>query len=298
VRDGAVTVRELGRGDLRRAAEFCERARVTDAAIEPFGDRLAPLAQGPRALLDLWRVAEDDGGALQGIAFAVSREARHHSNLGDASADVYVTVAPSIRRRGVGAALCEPLVRWSMRERATLRARVRDDAVPGRAFLTALKFRERSAQLSLTWATRPIHASTADDLRVRQMCADEARAELAGLCNDAWADAPEAFATRPDDLAQLFAHDARMVLVAETAGCAVGYLSGVWIGPTFAIEEVAVLPRSRRRGVGRALLATALRDAASAILSVAESNLAARALYESIGFTQSRRHLIYELRHG
>ena len=296
--DGSIRVRELARGDLRRAAEFCARARAGDSAIEPFGDRLAALAEGQRALLDMWRVAQDVRGELQGIAFAAFRKSRGDSDRLGASADVYVAVAPSLRRTGVGRALCQPVVRWSVRERATLRARVRDDAVPGRAFLEALGFRESSAQLSLRWAARALPAPMAGDLRVRQIAAGAALPEIAELFRDAWAGVPEAFATSPDDLSRLLADDGRMVLVAETDGRPAGYLSGVWMGPTFAIEELAVRPVSRRRGVGRALLATAMRDAANAVLWVAESNVAARSLYQSIGFTQSARYVVYELRHG
>jgi ribosomal protein S18 acetylase RimI-like enzyme len=89
-----------------------------------------------------------------------------------------------------------------------------------------------------------------------------------------------------------------MVLLAESDGRAAGYLSAVWAGRTLLIEEVAVMPPSRRQGIARALLSTALRDASSAVLSVAESNVAGRALYESLGFTRSARHVVYELRHG
>ena len=77
-----------------------------------------------------------------------------------------------------------------------------------------------------------------------------------------------------------------------------GYLSAVWLGRTLGIEEVAVLPEFRRTGIGRALVAAGLSGAAHAVLSVAESNRAARALYRSLGFTVSARRLVHELRHG
>ena len=77
-----------------------------------------------------------------------------------------------------------------------------------------------------------------------------------------------------------------------------GYLSGFWLGKTLGIDEVAVLPECRRKGIGWALLRTSLREARNAVLSVAESNAPARALYHSCGFTQSARRLVYELPHG
>ena len=70
----------------------------------------------------------------------------------------------------------------------------------------------------------------------------------------------------------------------------------MWLGPTLAIEEVAVLPGMRRRGIGRALVERALREArpACALLAVDEANRAARALYESLGFVRSDRRLVFE----
>jgi ribosomal protein S18 acetylase RimI-like enzyme len=292
-----LTVRELARGDLRRASEFCGRARAKDPAIEPFGDNLTQLADGPRALLDLWRVAQDGGGDVQGIVFTALREAPRADGA-RASVDVYAAVAPPFRRNGVGRALCEAAVSWATQQRTTLRARARDDAVPGQAFLRALGFRQSSAQVSLQWSARRMEAQRSANVLIRQVMAGEALAQLAKLSRDAWVGAPDTFATRAEDLDRLFAQSGRMLLLAEVDGRGVGYLSGIWSGRTLAIEEVAVLPDSRRKGIGRALLSVALRDASNAVLSVAESNVAARALYESTGFTRSARHLVFELRHG
>jgi ribosomal protein S18 acetylase RimI-like enzyme len=68
------------------------------------------------------------------------------------------------------------------------------------------------------------------------------------------------------------------------------------LGRTLAIEELAVFPRFRRKGVARALAARALAGARGAVLSVAESNEAGRALYRSLGFTRAARHLVLERR--
>jgi ribosomal protein S18 acetylase RimI-like enzyme len=298
VRDATVRVRQLARGDLRRAAEFCDRARAGDPAIDPFGDRLAALADGPRALLDLWRVARDDAGDVQGIAIAALRQRPGDSGGSPASAEVYAAVAPPLRRKGVGRALCEAALDWASRHRAMLRARARDDAAPGQAFLRALGFRESSAHLSLQWSARRIEAKSKAEIRIRQIGRVDAVAELERLSRSAWDGAPETFPTRANDVERLFESSGRMVLLAESDGRAAGYLSAVWAGRTLLIEEVAVMPPSRRQGIARALLSTALRDASSAVLSVAESNVAGRALYESLGFTRSARHVVYELRHG
>ena len=120
------------------------------------------------------------------------------------------------------------------------------------------------------------------------------------LSVEAWAGAPDAFASRPDEIAQLFGEEGRVVLFAESDGKTMGYLAGVQLGRTLGIEEVAVLPEFRRMGIGRALVAFALQNAAQqgAVLSVSESNKPARALYRSLGFVQSARKIVMERRAG
>ncbi len=289
---GVVTVRELTAENLAAAGDLCERLRAGDPTVEPFAQRLPIIAEGPRALLDLWRVAQDEDGALQGIAFAAVREARTAEGADRATADLYVAVAPDLRRQGLGRALCGPVLEWAAAHGATLRARVRDGARPGQAFLRALGFVESSAQLTLAWSARPVEAPAMPALRVRRLAPGEAVRDLERLSREAWAGAPDAFATRSDEVAQLFGEEGRLVLLAEAERRAVGYLSAVWLGRTLGIEEVAVLPEFRRMGIGRALLAAALEGKSHAVLSVAESNGPARELYHSLGFVQAARRIV------
>jgi ribosomal protein S18 acetylase RimI-like enzyme len=51
-------------------------------------------------------------------------------------------------------------------------------------------------------------------------------------------------------------------------------------------------------GIGRALVAHALRHEQGAVLSVSEANKPARALYKSLGFSQTARRIVLELRPG
>jgi len=295
---GVVTVRELTGRDLAAAADLCERLRAADPAVEPFAQRLPIIAEGPRALLDLWRVAQGEDGALQGIAFAAVRESRTPEGAERPTADLYAAVAPELRRQGLGRALCGPALEWAAAQGGTLRARIRDDAPHGQAFLRALGFTETSAQLSLGWSARPLEEPAMPALRIRRLGAGEALRELERLAREAWAGAPDTFATRSDEVAQLFSEEGRVVLLAEVERRAVGYLSAVRLGRTLGIEEVAVLPEFRRMRIGRALLASALEGTAHAVLSVAESNRPARALYRSLGFSVSARRLVHELRRG
>lgn len=69
-------------------------------------------------------------------------------------------------------------------------------------------------------------------------------------------------------------------------------------GPEWELENIAVLPEFRRRGLGRELLAVLLAQArlhgaARILLEVRESNRAAIRLYEAAGFQQLGRRRAY-----
>lgn len=283
---GVVSVRPFRIEDLEAAARFCEAARAKDPRIEPFAQRLGVIATGTRAVLELWRVAAGEDGGICGIAFVAVRDPT------GPSFDFYAAVDPALRRQGLGRALAEP----ALASGAALRARVRDDSSAGRAFLDALGFAQSGAQLVLHWnggrAPEPIELPA---LRIRPGTKKD-QPLLERLSSEAWAGAPDAFASRPDEIAQLFGKDDRLVLLAESGGRPMGYLAGVRLGRTLGIEEVAVLPGFRRMGIGRALVSQALSGAKGAVLSVAESNAAARALYRSLGFSQTARRIVYERR--
>jgi ribosomal protein S18 acetylase RimI-like enzyme len=292
---GIVTVRPFALDDLAASARFCEAARTLDASVEPFSQRLGLIATGTRAVLDLWRVAQGEDGELYGLAFTALRDSNARAVF-----DLYAAIHPSLRRQGLGHALCDAAVTWvaSSPEPSALRARVRDDSAPGRAFLASLGFVETGAQISLHWSgKRRPEVPPMPALRIRAAAAGD-QGLVERLSADAWAGAPDAFASRADEIAQLFGEEGRVVLLAETEGRPLGYLSGVQLGRTLGIEEVAVLPEFRRMGIGRALLGRALAKEQGAVLSVGESNKAARAMYRSMGFTQTARRLVLELRNG
>jgi ribosomal-protein-alanine N-acetyltransferase len=144
----------------------------------------------------------------------------------------------------------------------------------------------------MLWSQRPLEERSGSSIRVRKATADDARL-LEALSRDAWAGKPEAFTNRPEEASRFFA-EGQLALVAESGHRPVGYLTGAFLGRALAIEEVAVLPRFRRSGIGRALLVEAIRGASHAMLTVAESNHAARALYHSLGFATSARRIVCE----
>ena len=285
---GLVTIRPFEMADLDAATRFCDAARALDPSVEAFGERLGSIARGSRAVLDLWRVAAGEDGGLYGVAFAAVRESARAPVY-----DFYAAVHPSVRRQGLARALSEP----AARNGATLRARVREDASAGRAFLRALGFAETGAQLVLQWSGARIDATRVPALRIRHATRRDEQV-LTSLSEQVWEGAPDAFLSRPDEIVQLFSEEDRSVLLAQSEGRPIAYLSGVQLGRTLGIEEVGVLPQFRRMGVARLLLAHALQKKEGAVITVGESNMPARALYRSLGFRQSARRLLMELRHG
>ena len=81
----------------------------------------------------------------------------------------------------------------------------------------------------------------------------------------------------------------RGFIAREPPGAIVGYCIGQLIVDELHIHAIAVDPSHRQRGIGRQLLQWSLTDARqrgihSVTLEVRESNLAARSLYDSMGF--------------
>jgi len=80
--------------------------------------------------------------------------------------------------------------------------------------------------------------------------------------------------------------------VAEEAGRVIGFLVTRHVAPEWELENLVVAPADRRQGVGARLLDTWLTssvqtDSREVFLEVRASNLAARKLYERVGFIET-----------
>ena len=87
-------------------------------------------------------------------------------------------------------------------------------------------------------------------------------------------------------------------LVASVRNEVAGYLVSRWVVDEAEILNIAVRPDSRRRGIGRRLLDTALQKfqasgATTVYLEVRESNAAGQAFYQIEGFQQVGRRPAY-----
>ena len=100
-----------------------------------------------------------------------------------------------------------------------------------------------------------------------------------------------------EDYAHIF-QSPRTLLIAEQNGTIVGFIVAFDVAGDWELENVAVAPGHRRRGIARKLMDSLIEAAgesgAKAIfLEVRESNIAAKSLYERCGFQRYGRRRDY-----
>jgi ribosomal-protein-alanine N-acetyltransferase len=93
-------------------------------------------------------------------------------------------------------------------------------------------------------------------------------------------------------------HGRRLILVAELASNIVGFLVASTATEEWELENIAVDPTQRKRGVGRALMAALidyarLAGAVEVRQEIRQSNVSAQALAEQTGFLQEGKRTGY-----
>jgi ribosomal-protein-alanine N-acetyltransferase len=126
----------------------------------------------------------------------------------------------------------------------------------------------------------------------------DAAPALAAIHALAFADAWSAEAVR-----QLLESPGSFALVAEDEGAPLAFILARTAADEGEILTLATLPAARRRGLARALMTAAAdlareRGATRLLLEVAETNSAARALYEGLGYETVGRRAAYYARGG
>ena len=243
-------LRPFQTGDLTAAARLAADLRASDSTVEAFGDALPRLWGGERARRPLWRLAESDEGHAIGLSFVLERQA--------GELDVYGAVLPSSRRSGLGSKLLQPALDAAARDSLALHAQVREPG-SGRSFLERHGFSVAGRTLLLERQRRAPAAAQGPVVRTADLTKRSDRALLLSLSSAAYLGLDEVFPLTEGDLDRFEAPEG-LVLIAWLDGAPAAYLTGRVLGPSLAIEEIGVLPASRRRGLGTALLGQALRS--------------------------------------
>jgi mycothiol synthase len=289
-----VEIRPCRPADAEAVAAFFASAHRADPAVE-----FVPVAAW-RAFLSMpanrrgrdFRLAWVRGrvaGVLTSTLLDGTRHGRRRRHF-------RIVVHPDLRGRGVGAALLGALEGQPIpRPRPTLQTLVPGSWARARAFLGARGFREVHRDVEMRRGGGPVPAPDPPaGVAIRPLAgaADEAawiRIHDASYAGDFHFEPLSRAAIR----AELRAPGA-FAFVAASRGRPIGVVLGRDHGDDgAAIQSLIVSPRSRRRGVGRALLRAALaairaRGRRRTTLGVDARNARAIALYASEGFVPAR----------
>ncbi|HEX3218977.1 MAG TPA: GNAT family N-acetyltransferase [Candidatus Limnocylindria bacterium] len=296
-----VDLRPLSRSDLADAVRLARELHGLPALPDP--EPMRPRLDALLGSVDVAPFLAMDAGSAIGLGVAQFRRRLNFAGFEGWVSDLYVS--PEQRGRGVGRALLDALIaEWRLRGGLRLQAKAPDDggAVEGLYRAAGLQewmldFQMRplvvpSVQLPAGVALRPLVEGDA-----------EAVTTLIGQFGEARKPSPE----RRDAVQRTFiAHLASTAAgggysaVAESDGSVAGVCVIEWQRPFWTHEVHAWLPdlivdeSHRGQGIGRALLADALRHAeavgaAQVSLESGPQRQAAHGLYRAMGFVQRER---------
>jgi GNAT superfamily N-acetyltransferase len=296
-----VELRPLGRDDLgpavAMARELHGHSLLDD--VEPLRPRLASLINGVDAVPFL----AVEAGQPVGLAVLQFRRRLNFATFEAWVSELYVREAA--RGRGIGRALLSALVaEWRLRGSHRLQAKVPEGSGAAESLLTAGGFED----WMLDFRLRPIQAPPSalpDGVSLRPLRDGDGEpvTRLLAEFGPARRPAPE----RMDAVLRTFADHARRVAdgsLTSTVAVLDGELAGVccmeWQQPFWTdemhawIADLMVTEPARGSGIGRALLADALRTAgdrgaAQVSLESGSSRSAAHGLYRSTGFVDAGR---------
>jgi mycothiol synthase len=289
-----VEIRPCRPADAEAVAAFFASAHRADPAIEfvPVGAWRAFVSMPANRRGRDFRLALDRGrvaGLLTSTLIEGTRHGRRRRHF-------RIVVHPECRGRGVGGALLAALEAQPIpRPRPTLQTLVPGSWAVARAFLGSRGFREVHRDVEMRRGGRPAAAPEPPagvSIRPLRGAADESgwiRLHGAAYRGDFHFEPLSRAAIR----AEMRAPGA-FALVAAARGRPIGVVLGRDHGDDVAtVQSLVVSPRSRRRGVGRALLRAALGEIRSrgrrgTTLGVDAGNAAAIALYSSEGFVPAR----------
>jgi ribosomal protein S18 acetylase RimI-like enzyme len=236
-----------------------------------------------------FRIAEA-GGGIAGVATPSLRDhetpwVRHFR----------IVVAPELRRRGIASLLLRELAVMDPPERAILQSLCPERWGAMSGFLAACGFAVLEHELEMVCEDADAAAERGSGrealVRVADAAAPLAAAfaeALAAIHNRAYAGSSSFARLTGPEMAALLAGNALLV-IAEDRGKIVGYCHLALGNAESWIESLAVAPDRQRAGIGGALMARALGEAASRAgrrvrLTVSDRNAAAYVLYRRLGF--------------
>jgi GNAT superfamily N-acetyltransferase len=293
-----VELRPMGRTDLHEAAAMARELRGLDAAVDPAGfePRFEALLGSP----DVTPFVAELRGAPVGIGILQFRRRLNFTTFEGWISDWFVR--PAARGQGIGRALLDALVaEWRLRSGHRLQVQVPDRS-PGEALLERAGFEAWMLDFVMRPMGRVVPAPPAG-MTLRPAGPDDGVIVTRLLSEFGAPRTPPAermeavLRTYQDHLQRAQAGGGRTV-VAEQEGTVVGVCSLEWLTPFWTNERHAWLPDlivtepARGRGIGRALLADAMRSAAAQgasqlTLESGRTREAAHGLYRSTGFAET-----------
>jgi len=294
-----VELRPIGRSDLADAVRLARECRGLPPLTDP-----EPMRPRLGAMLDSVDVvpflATDDARAI-GLGILQFRRRLNFPTFEGWISDLYVPERE--RGRGVGRALLDALIaEWRLRGSHRLQAKLPDGATAAEGLYTAAGLHDWMLDFSMRPLIVPA-VEPAAGITLRPTAEADADAVRTLIAQFGAGRTPGA--ERMDAVQRTFAAHLADVgagrgqsRVAEVDGAAVGICAIEWQRPFWTDETHAWLPdlivdeAHRGRGIGRALLASAL-EAAKAVgaaqvsLESGAQRETAHGLYRSMGFTQA-----------